>query len=52
MQMGDAIADLTAEHLDVLTHAEPGEAVLVLGNDVYVAYIETNPRETRAFAGS
>jgi type IV secretory pathway VirB4 component len=51
-EVGGAIADLTAEHLDVLTHAEAGEAVLVLGNDVYVAHIETSPRETRAFAGS
>ncbi len=51
-EIGEAISDLTDDHLQYITHAQPGEAVLVLGNDVYVAHIETNPREARAFAGS
>lgn len=51
-EIGAAIGDLTPEHLDIITHAEPGQAVLVLADNVYVAHIETNPRESRAFAGS
>ena len=51
-EIGGAIGDLTPEHLDFISHAQPGEAVLVLAENVYVAHIETSPRETRAFAGS
>ena len=51
-EIGAAIGDLTPEHIQFISHAAPGEAVLVLGENVYVAHIETNPRETRAFAGS
>ena len=51
-RVGEAISDLTAEHLDFLTHAQVGEALMIFGNDVYVAQVETNPKETRAFAGS
>ena len=51
-EIGAAISDLTPEHLQFISHAEPGEAVLVLADNVYVAHIETNPREARAFAGS
>ena len=51
-EIGAAIGDLTPEHLDFIAHAEPGEAVLVLADNVYVAHIETNARESRAFAGS
>ncbi len=51
-EIGDAVGDLTDDHIAYITHAQPGEVVLVLGNDVYVAHIETNARESRAFAGS
>jgi hypothetical protein len=51
-QVGDVISDLAPEHLDFLSHAQVGEALMIFGNDVYVAQVETNARETRAFAGS
>jgi len=51
-EIGAAIGDLTPEHIAFISHAEPGQAVLVLADNVYVAHIETNPRESRAFAGS
>ncbi|MDQ5852632.1 MAG: hypothetical protein M3380_11300, partial [Chloroflexota bacterium] len=51
-EVGAAISDLTPDHLLVLAHAQPGEAILVLGGNVYHAHIETNPREAQAFAGS
>ncbi len=51
-QVGDVISDLAPDHLDFLSHAQVGEALMIFGNDVYVAQVETNARETRAFAGS
>jgi hypothetical protein len=51
-EIGAAINDLTPEHIEFITHAEPGQAVLVLTDNVYVAHIETNAREAHAFAGS
>ena len=51
-EIGAAITDLTPDHIDFIAHAEPGQAVLVLQDNVYVAHIETNARESRAFAGS
>jgi hypothetical protein len=51
-RIADAVSDLTPEHLEFLIHAQPGEAVMIFGNDVYRAHVEINPREARAFLGS
>lgn len=51
-QMGDAIADLTPAHVEFLSHAGVGEALAVVGNDVYVMAVESNPKELRALRGS
>jgi hypothetical protein len=50
--IGAAISDLTPEHLAFITHATPGQAVLVLDDTLYFAHIEANDREQRAFKGS
>lgn len=51
-QMGEAISDLTPAHVDFLSHAGVGEALTVVGNDVYVMTVEANPKELRALRGS
>jgi hypothetical protein len=50
--MGEAISDLTPAHVDFLSHASVGEALTVVGNDVYVMTVEANPKELRAQRGS
>jgi hypothetical protein len=51
-QMGEAISDLTPAHIAFLSHAAVGEALAVVGNDVYVMAVEANPKELRALRGS
>jgi hypothetical protein len=51
-QIGDAISDLTPAHIEFLSHAQVGECLAVVGNDVYVMTVESNPREVRALRGS
>jgi hypothetical protein len=51
-QMGAAISDLTPAHVEFLSHAGVGEALAVVGNDVYVMTVESNPKELRALRGS
>ncbi len=51
-RMGDAISDLTPDHVAFLSQAVAGQSIMIFNNDVYVAHVETNPKETRAFAGS
>ncbi len=51
-RVGDAIGDLTPEHVAFLSQAVAGQAIMIFNNDVYVTNVETNPKETRAFAGS
>jgi hypothetical protein len=51
-EMAEMVHELTPEHVDFLTQADKGEVVMVVRNDVYVARIETTPRESAAFAGS
>lgn len=50
--VGAALSDLAPQHVAWLPKANQGECLLVIDNDVFVALIETNPRETRAFQGS
>lgn len=51
-QMADALGDLTERHIEFITHAQPGECVAVVGNDVYVVAVESSPKERRALIGS
>ncbi len=51
-RVGEAIGDLTPEHVAFLSQAVAGQAIMMFNNDVYVTNVETNPKETRAFAGS
>lgn len=51
-QMGEAISDLTPTHVEFVSHAGVGEALAVVGNDVYVMTVESNPKELRALRGS
>jgi type IV secretory pathway VirB4 component len=51
-RMGEAIADLTPEHIEFVSHAEVGQALAVLGNDVYVLLVEPSPREAHVLRGS
>ena len=51
-QMGQAISDLTPEHLGFVSHASVGQALAVLGNDVYVLLVEPSPREAHVLRGS
>lgn len=51
-RMGDAISDLTESQVAFLTQAQPGEAVMIFKNDVYVAQVQNNQREARALIGS
>ena len=51
-RVGTVVSDLSPSHVEWLSRAGKGECLLVIENDVFVALVETNPRETRAFAGS
>lgn len=51
-QMGQAISDLTPEHIGCVSHASVGQALAVLGNDVYVLLVEPSPREAHVLRGS
>lgn len=50
--MGQAIADLTPDHLAFLTRAGKGQALAVIGNDVYAIAVEPTPFEKLRFSGS
>jgi type IV secretory pathway TraG/TraD family ATPase VirD4 len=51
-KVGEVLGDLAPQHVAWLPKAAKGECLMVIDNDVFVALIETNPRETRAFQGS
>lgn len=51
-QMGEAMSDLTGEHIAFLPQAQPGECLAVIKNDVYRVNVELHPLEIRAFVGS
>jgi hypothetical protein len=50
--VGEVLGDLAPQHVAWLPKAGKGECLLLIDNDVFVAIVETNPRETRAFQGS
>lgn len=51
-QMGEAIGDLTAAHVDYLSHATTGTCVAVFGNTVYAMSVQANALEQRMLRGS
>jgi hypothetical protein len=51
-QIGQALSDLTPEHIAFLPQAQPGECLAVIKNDVYRVNVEMHPLEARAFMGS
>ena len=50
--VGDNVSDFTPSHVEFLSRADRGQCVVLIDNDVFVMLVETNPKETRAFAGS
>jgi hypothetical protein len=51
-QMGDAIGDLTASHVDYMSHATTGKCVAVFGSTVYAMSVQANALEQRMLRGS
>lgn len=51
-QVGRAMSVLTPEHVAFLPHAQIGECLAVIKNDVYRVNVEMNQREARSFMGS